>query len=188
MEGRKDDFKKLRWDLLPVEIIERVVLVLTKGAEKYDSYNWMKVSNAKERYYAAAMRHIIAWRKGEIFDQEWNIEHLAHAICCLIFLMWFDKDIEQIPDNILNAVKKVKQLSVLKILPMPEVGKCRQEVGRPTDDNVKVLVDTDSGVSVRHHNHEPAITMTRKISPRKGTSFLPNKRKYKKNPLKRRFF
>ena len=33
-EGRKNDSDKLRWDLLPIDVIEQVVNVLTFGAKK----------------------------------------------------------------------------------------------------------------------------------------------------------
>lgn len=87
MEGVKYDSEKPRWDLLPIEPIEQVVGVLTYGAKKYDDENWRKVANQRSRYYAAALRHIVAWWKGEKLDPESGYHHLAHAMCCLIFLM-----------------------------------------------------------------------------------------------------
>ena len=92
MEGVKHDSGKLRWDLLPIEIIEDVVKILTFGASKYTPENWKGVSI--ERYYAALMRHIVAWRKGEITDTESNVRHLAHAITNLIFIMWLEENRE----------------------------------------------------------------------------------------------
>lgn len=88
MEGMKFDDGKLRWDLLPITEIEEVVKVLTLGAAKYDDDNWKKVADGNNRYYAAALRHITAHRKGEIQDIETGCSHLSHAICCLIFLLW----------------------------------------------------------------------------------------------------
>ena len=89
--GVKYDQDKLDWSLLPLEPIEDVVDVLTFGAKKYSADNWKQVPDLHDRYYAAAMRHITAWRKGEIKDPESGRPHLAHAQCCLIFLAWFDK-------------------------------------------------------------------------------------------------
>ena len=85
MEGIKYDENKPMWNLLPMESVEEVVDVLTFGAKKYSPDNWKKVD--KERYYAACMRHIVAWRKGETFDVESGLHHLAHAITCLLFIM-----------------------------------------------------------------------------------------------------
>ena len=91
MKGIKYDSEKLRWDLLPFEEIEQIVDVLTFGSKKYTDDNWKKVPNQKKRYFSAMMRHISAWKKGEILDKETNINHLAHAGCCLLFLLWGDR-------------------------------------------------------------------------------------------------
>lgn len=87
MEGRKDDADKLRWDLLPFNSVEKVVKVLQYGANKYGDFNWFYVKDYKRRYFSACMRHLIAWWKGEKYDKESGYNHLAHAICCLIFLL-----------------------------------------------------------------------------------------------------
>lgn len=87
--GRKFDGDKLRWDLLPFREVEQVVEILTIGAKKYDDNNWQNVKPFT-RYVAAAWRHFIAWCKGEKLDPESGKNHLAHAICCLLFLLWND--------------------------------------------------------------------------------------------------
>jgi len=89
-EGRKFDQDKDRWDLLPINTILQIVRVLTYGAKKYAPNNWKHVKASHSRYYAATMRHIESWWTGEINDQETGIHHLAHACCCLLFLIWFD--------------------------------------------------------------------------------------------------
>jgi hypothetical protein len=91
MQGTKYDNGKLRWDLLPMECVEDVVKILTFGAGKYAPNNWQLVTDAKERYWAAMMRHLVAHRKGELIDSESGEPHLSHAACCLTFLMWFEK-------------------------------------------------------------------------------------------------
>jgi hypothetical protein len=85
-EGIKFDASKPRWDLLPMAPIDEVVKVLTHGAEKYGPNNWQQLVDAQNRYYAALMRHITAWRNGEQKDADSGFSHLAHAICNLIFL------------------------------------------------------------------------------------------------------
>ena len=89
-KGMKNDYldDKLRWDLLPIKEIEKVVEVLTSGAKKYAPNNWQYVDNGIERYYSALMRHLVAWRKGEKFDKDSQHEHLAHALCNVIFLLY----------------------------------------------------------------------------------------------------
>ena len=89
--GRKDDEEKQRWDLLPLNAVELVVAVLTFGARKYDDDNWRKVVNSRRRYFAAALRHLKSWRAGERFDDETGLPHLAHAACCVLFLLSLDE-------------------------------------------------------------------------------------------------
>jgi hypothetical protein len=91
MEGIKYDGEKPRWDLLPLKEVEEVVKVLTYGAKKYADDNWKKIEPNRERYFSACMRHLVAWKNGEKIDQESGLNHLAHAICCLLFMLWKDK-------------------------------------------------------------------------------------------------
>ena len=88
--GLKYDGQKERWDLLPWHPLTYVVKVLTYGAQKYAPGNWQRVQDPSARYFAAAQRHLVAWQTGEQVDAESGLPHLAHAICCLLFLHWFD--------------------------------------------------------------------------------------------------
>ena len=90
--GRKDDQEKNRLDLIEPEFIEGVGKVLTFGADKYEPNNWQKVEDAEDRYYAAALRHLIAWRKGEKTDTESGLSHLYHAACNIMFLQHFERE------------------------------------------------------------------------------------------------
>lgn len=90
-EGIKYDASKPRWSLIPQGTLEEVIKVLEYGANKYAPDNWKKVPDMETRYYDAAMRHIDAYWKGEYLDQESGEPHLAHAVCCLLFLMWAGK-------------------------------------------------------------------------------------------------
>lgn len=98
-KGIKYDNSKLRWDLLPIGEIEKIVDILTFGANKYSDNNWQHVDNATERYYAALLRHLTAWRKGEKIDPESGREHLSHVACNIIFLMWLDNNSKKINEN-----------------------------------------------------------------------------------------
>ena len=86
-EGKKFDVGKNRLDLLPWSALEQVGWVLTHGAAKYGAFNWERVENPQERYFAATLRHLSAWKRGEIWDEETKLNHLAHAACCLLFLL-----------------------------------------------------------------------------------------------------
>lgn len=86
-QGVKFDKDKPRWDLLPINITEEVVKVLTYGAnKKYSPNNWRMVDDLDNRYYAAAQRHLCSYRQGELYDPETGLSHLAHAICGLMFM------------------------------------------------------------------------------------------------------
>lgn len=96
--GQKFDAGKLEWDLLPLDPIEDVIKVLMHGKGKYGADNWQQVGNPIRRYYAAAQRHLAAFHKArfdtgersDAFDAESGQHHLAHAACCLLFLLWHE--------------------------------------------------------------------------------------------------
>ena len=88
--GRKNDQGKNRLDLIEPEFIEGIGEVLTFGATKYEPNNWQNVEDAEDRYYAAALRHLMAWRRGEVVDEESGLSHLKHAATNLMFLLHFE--------------------------------------------------------------------------------------------------
>lgn len=89
-KGLKFDNDKLRYDLIPPEVIEELAKVLTHGAAKYAPNNWKKVEPFNDRYYAALMRHLEAWRQGEQLDKDSGLHHLSHVITNVAFLLWKD--------------------------------------------------------------------------------------------------
>lgn len=89
--GRKFDGGKLEYGLLPPQALKATVDVLTFGAQKYERDNWKYVSDSKRRYFDAAQRHIWAYKVGEVNDPETGVNHLAHAICCLMFMLDLDE-------------------------------------------------------------------------------------------------
>ena len=86
MEGRKDDQGKLPYHLLPPDAIEEILRVLDYGQNKYSARNWEK-GMAWSRPFAALMRHMWAWWRGQTNDPETGFSHLAHAGCCILFLL-----------------------------------------------------------------------------------------------------
>lgn len=88
--GVKYDKDKPQWSLLPFKALTEVVEVLTYGAKKYAPDNWKKVPDARRRYIDAGFRHFTAYASGEARDPETGKHHLAHAICCLLYLVAFD--------------------------------------------------------------------------------------------------
>ena len=90
VQGKKLDQNKPRMSLLPKGVLSAVIRVLEFEATKYKVDNWKHVPDAKTRYYDAMHRHIDAWWQGEEKDSETGESHLAHAVCCALFLMWLD--------------------------------------------------------------------------------------------------
>lgn len=88
----KFDNGKPRYELMDYSFVEGIVKILTFGAKKYKAHSWHTVPDGRERYFAAMMRHIVAWREGEKYDKETNLHHLYHASCCAMFLIWYDKE------------------------------------------------------------------------------------------------
>jgi hypothetical protein len=82
---------KLDWTLFPFDGAEEIVRVLEDGARKYARDNWRKVPEATTRYRAAALRHLIADARGERLDPETGRPHLAHAGCCLLFVLALER-------------------------------------------------------------------------------------------------
>jgi hypothetical protein len=89
-EGVKFDGDKLRYDLLPPELLEETARVLTYGAVKYSARNWEK-GMAWHRPFGALMRHMWAWWGGQDNDPETGYSHLAHAACCIAFLLTYER-------------------------------------------------------------------------------------------------
>lgn len=86
----KYDSGKLRYDLVPPEALEEITRVLGFGATKYADRNWENGINYG-RVFGACMRHLWAWWRGEDNDSETGISHLAHAGCCIFFLLTYTK-------------------------------------------------------------------------------------------------
>lgn len=81
---------KTRYDLVPFEAIAEIADVLEYGAQKYSANNWCRGADWS-RYFAALCRHVFAWWNGEDRDPETGFSHLAHAGCCLVFLMQYQR-------------------------------------------------------------------------------------------------
>lgn len=90
-EGLKYDGGKPEYGLLPPVALEEIAKVLTVGAKKYARENWRYVDDAPRRYFDALQRHVWAWKRGEHLDPETGLSHLAHAGCCLMFLLELDE-------------------------------------------------------------------------------------------------
>ena len=94
----KFDSDKLPVNLLSTEALLQITAVLKFGAEKYCAHNW-RDGFVWSRPLAAAMRHIMAYNDGEDRDSESGLSHLAHAACCIMFLLEFEKTHPHLDDR-----------------------------------------------------------------------------------------
>lgn len=109
-EGRKDDRGKPRFSLVPLNALSAMIDTLEDGAIKYAVDNWKHVPDRRTRYYNALMRHMFAWWSGERNDPESGRNHLAHAACCLFFLLSEDLEEEQKAEVWFNAERPHKYI------------------------------------------------------------------------------
>ena len=75
----------------PLSLVVRSALleeadVMGHGVTKYGRDNW-RLGMKWSRLTDAALRHITAFNEGEDLDPETGLHHLAHARCCLAFLI-----------------------------------------------------------------------------------------------------
>ena len=91
MEARKDDVKdnKPRWDLLPLDVIEKIVEVYHFGAQKYGPNSWQNIEDGENRYRGALFRHMVAHGKGQLRDEESGLLHAAHMAWNAIAILYF---------------------------------------------------------------------------------------------------
>jgi hypothetical protein len=94
----KHDEGKAPMNLLSREALEQIALVMDFGKQKYDAHNWRK-GFAWSRPLSAAIRHILAFNDGEDKDPESGLSHLAHAACCIMFLLEFEKTHKDLDDR-----------------------------------------------------------------------------------------
>lgn len=91
MEAKKNDIvdDKLRWDLLPLDLIEKIVEVYHFGSKKYAPNTWKGLEDGENRYRAALLRHLTAHEKGELRDKESGLLHMQHLAWNAIALLYF---------------------------------------------------------------------------------------------------
>lgn len=71
---------KVRYDLIPLEMLERLAIHYTNGGRKYGFNNWRRANSGEEfaRFQQSAWRHFVAWQRGESNEDHamalvWNI-------------------------------------------------------------------------------------------------------------------
>ncbi len=88
--GYKHDGGKLPLHLLSTVALNKVAEVMAFGAQKYSTDAW-RAGMDWSRLIGAALRHITAFNGGEDQDDESGLSHLAHAACCVMFLLEYEE-------------------------------------------------------------------------------------------------
>lgn len=89
MNGLRYNQDKLPYHLLSNEAIEEVVKVLQFGATKYAERNWEKGLKWDSGVASSLQRHLAAWKRGEDYDVETNLPHMAHIMCNAMFALHY---------------------------------------------------------------------------------------------------
>lgn len=82
----KFDHGKNPLELLPPDALWVTAWVLLVGKEKYDQDNWAKGMSWR-RMLGSLFRHLFEWSIGIDNDRETGLPNLAHATCCVLFLL-----------------------------------------------------------------------------------------------------
>lgn len=85
-EGLKFDAGKPPLSLISRTALEEEAKVMEFGKQKYGTHNW-RAGMDFSRLMDATLRHVYAFADGEDMDKETGLSHLAHARCCLAFLL-----------------------------------------------------------------------------------------------------
>ena len=140
----RDGVQKVRYDLIPEQVITLLAMVYTRGAEKYADNNWWK-GLEWSHCYRAALGHIFAFWRGEEFDlgpRGTGLHHLGQAIWNLgaLYMYSLSPDHTQFDDRVFMNVHPqhtVEDAPQYKLEPIPgEPGTtilmpppCQEDVG-----------------------------------------------------------
>ena len=78
---QRDSAEKIRYDLIPLFMLDRFAEHLTKGAKKYSPRNWQKAETKEElsRFVESAYRHFFAYMSGE--EEEDHFSAIFFNLC-----------------------------------------------------------------------------------------------------------
>jgi len=88
--GIVTDNPGIRLDLIPRCAIEELAKVFTKGCEKYSDRNW-ELGMKWSRCIGPLFRHFLKWWRGEKYDPELGVHHLAQVMWNCVALMEYEK-------------------------------------------------------------------------------------------------
>ena len=132
-KGKRFNDGKTRHDLVPAFATEQMARVFTEGAKKYAERNWER-GMKWTKVLASMKRHINAFERGEDFDQETGLLHMAHAMTNAAFLIEYYRIYPQGDDRPTYAEKPLR-------------------IGLDIDG---VLADFIGGINERYNGEMPA--------------------------------
>lgn len=93
-KGYPDDNPKTRFGLakiplhlVPPSAIHALANAFADGEPKYGPFNWREKQISATVYYAAALRHLMAWYDGEDNARDSGKPHLHHALACIAMII-----------------------------------------------------------------------------------------------------
>jgi len=137
----KSPYARLLNDL-PLDIssiIANTEMVLQYGKDKYSANSWQTVEDAEERYWSAYIRHLMA---GGGKDEESGITHKSHALCNLVFLLWFEINRENLNLSERIAALTNEEIIGVKIMQQGCIPIKQNEVDMSLENEVKSLLDS----------------------------------------------
>lgn len=106
--GLRYDQGKARYDLLPADGIHELVLVYTKGAQKYADRNW-ELGMPWSKVIAPLLRHTFAWMRGERVDPETGLHHMAHVAWNALALVCYERRGIGTDDRVITPLDRPKK-------------------------------------------------------------------------------
>lgn len=96
--------QKVPLHLVPPSALIYMARAFGNGAVKYGAYNWRETTLSASVYYAAAMRHMLAWFDGEELATDSGLPHMAHALACLALIVEATEGGNLVDDRPVNGV------------------------------------------------------------------------------------
>ena len=89
-KGKRYNQGKIRYELIPIPLLESTANVFEYGATKYGPYNWM-AGMKYSTVIGCLKRHLAAIEIGEDIDPESGQPHIGHLICNALMLGHYRK-------------------------------------------------------------------------------------------------
>jgi hypothetical protein len=96
--GGEKGVKPQRYDLIPIEPLNKLAELYGAGAAKYSSHNWRR-GYEWSNSYAAALRHMTQFWNGEDIDPEMGTPHVINAVFHMFALAQFMQDFPNFDDR-----------------------------------------------------------------------------------------